>query len=106
MDSGKCMPNSHLELRQNLSWFAEEMEGVLRENDHKHPIATHRLFRKMVDEIFELDREMSKGNTQFMSCVPKVIAKQVIKEAVDVANFAMMIANKYRLATVKEVNHV
>ena len=98
MQTGQSKPVMHLDLRESLSWFAEEMERVMRENDHKHGIATDNLFNNMVREVFELNREMHYANPKYMNCVPQLFAEAIIKEAVDVANYAMMIANNYRKA--------
>ncbi len=92
------------ELRESVQWFAGEMEGVLKENDYKKGINPHRLFENMVREVFELNLEMQKANTVYMRCVPSPIAQQVIKEAVDVANYAMLLANKYRNALEETTN--
>jgi len=76
-------------LRSELQWFAEEMEKVLRQNDHK----THwskcdikYLHNRLMDEIHELSDSVACES-------PPVV---IIKEAVDVANFAMMLADVTR----------
>lgn len=92
------MPNRVKPTKEQIQWFAGEMEIVLRQNDHKRRIAPYLLFKKLVEEVFELDRIMHTANTKYMSCVPQPIAKQVIKEAVDVANYALMIATAYHKA--------
>ena len=77
------------QVREPVRWFAEQMEEKLRANDHKphwsiaHPdYLIHRLFQ----EVNELWRAMEGELT----------ADEVIKEAADVANFAMMIADNAR----------
>jgi len=77
------------QVREPVRWFAEQMEEKLRANDHKphwsiaHPdYLIHRLFQ----EANELWRAMEGELT----------ADEVIKEAADVANFAMMIADNAR----------
>ena len=97
VETGKSDPTFHLELRPELRWFSEEMEAVLRKNDYKHGICTDDLFKGLVREVFELDRERHKGNTTFLECVPKHLRERVAKEAIDVANYAMMIAWDYRV---------
>lgn len=92
------LPVPELTRRPELEWFASEMEKVLKNNDHKHGIATTKEFRNLVDEVFELDREMQKGNTTFLEHCPDAIKLRVIKECVDVANYAMMIASDYHKA--------
>ena len=98
MDSGKSEAKapSGYELRPDLRWFAEEMEGVLRENDHKHRIGINKLFLNMVRETYELNLALSKVNQLNPEITPDLFRKQAIKEATDVANYVMMIANSLR----------
>jgi len=77
-----------LDVRPEVSWFAHEMERKLQANDHKsHWIgeSTNRLLKRLFDEFLELQLALALGS-----------AKQVRDEAVDVANFAMMIADVVR----------
>ncbi len=70
-------------VRQSVKEFAEAMELVLRENDHKSGwdyISIKDLITRMRQELVELERS-------FNNCDPE----GVIHEATDVANFAMMI---------------
>lgn len=74
------------EARPEVQWFAKQMEAKLRANDHKrhwsecHPdYLIHRLYQ----EAGELWRAIEQ----------KKPAHEVIQEAADVANFAMMIAD-------------
>ena len=68
-------------------WFAEQMEAKLRENDHKGgwencslDWLVGRLYREAKELWIEVDR-----------VVPE--PERIIREAADVANFAMMIAD-------------
>ena len=87
-----------LELRPQLQWFSQQMERVLRENDHKGGWCNERtedLMDALCDEVGELN---------FAACPPKgeSDSAQVICEAADVAAFAMMIAdNAYVCAEVE-----
>ena len=54
------------ELREKVNWFSQQMEQVLKENDHKRGIGAEKLFDGLVREIFELDRERHNGNTAFL----------------------------------------
>jgi len=72
-----------LGLRDPLARFAMEMERVLRENDHKRGWADCSqvwLLNRLKQETAELERALASG-------------KNIVKEAADVANFAMMIAD-------------
>lgn len=76
-----------MELRSEVKWFAEQMERVLRKNDHKggwRESHTTWLFRRLDDETVELRKALGKN---------RPFSKKTIDEAVDVANFAMMIAD-------------
>lgn len=71
--------------RPAVRWFAGEMERKLARNDHKThwSHATHEyLIRRLKEELAELEAEYRAGNMHSMA-----------SEAVDIANFAMMIAD-------------
>jgi hypothetical protein len=71
--------------REPVAWFARRMEAKLRENDWKggwENCTLQYLFEKLDEEIHELS-----------ACSTDV---EVIEEAADVANIAMMIADNAR----------
>ncbi len=75
-----------MRLRPELDAFADLMEKVLRRNDHKgHWCActTSYLFSRLVEEVGELGRSIDEERAK----------DRIRKEAADVANFAMMIAD-------------
>lgn len=70
-------------IRAEVQAFAQDMERKLSANDHKQHWSTipqDKLLRRLKQELRELERAMKKG-------------KNVVEEAADVANFAMMIAD-------------
>ena len=72
--------------RKTVADFAEAMEKVLRENDHKggwEDASEFYFFGRLTEELAELQWALFEGNFESMK-----------KEAVDVANFAMMIFDK------------
>ena len=87
-------------MRQQVEWFANQMENKLMENDHKggwvdcDPLW---LLKRLREEVGELEREL------FKTCSCRGCADcnhlnmpnkdRVVREAADVANFAMMIAD-------------
>ena len=80
-----------IRLRPELQWFAEQMELRLRANDYKggweaSPLAY--LNGRLREEMNELDREVFP--------LSEADPKRVTHEAADVANFAMMIADRAR----------
>jgi hypothetical protein len=73
--------------RESVSWFAQQMESKLIENDHKESWRhmTYRdLQRRVGEELDELWKAIFLGEGD------------VISEASDVANFCMMIADNWR----------
>ena len=76
--------------RREVAWFACQMEQQLVLNDHKGgwtDCGTEWLLTRLLEEA----RELSVALT---SCSP---LERVVKEAADVANFAMMIADVTRM---------
>jgi hypothetical protein len=70
------------QLRPEVLWFAMQMEAQLRANDHKpgwKEDSIGALMERLFEEAHELDQSLNPIQT--------------IKEAADVANFAMMIAD-------------
>ena len=76
-------------LRPEVRWFAEQMERRLRANDHKGGWLgdqLHTLFDRLKEETSELEQELWKLADEHYG------HQAVVKEAADVANFAMMVA--------------
>jgi NTP pyrophosphatase (non-canonical NTP hydrolase) len=73
-----------MKLRKELEWFVKKMEKTLSLNDHKSSYTledNEYLKSKLVEEVGEL-----------LQAINKDWSKAIIREAVDVANVAMMIA--------------
>lgn len=86
--------------RDQVQWFAGEMEKALRENDYKGgwENSTYEfLFQGIDSNLFELKAEL-RAKRWDKQTVPKAI-----KYATDIANFAMMIAD-YARRTMNEEN--
>lgn len=98
---------SSLKLRESVQWFAQEMERKLRTHDkdrgsrgwiEEHPAD---MFLKLEAEVNELREYLPDALSRSTVTVPcpdfadldLVEAKSVLRETVDVANFAMMIAD-------------
>lgn len=78
-------------MRESVQWFAEQMEARLKANDHKggwERDLLSRLFDRLCEEAVELEQAI-EGNAT---------VDQIAREAADVANFAMMIADNARHA--------
>lgn len=76
--------------RDEVLEFSEDMEHQLSNNDHKghwSGCTNAYLLRRLETECRELRRELEKS---------RVKPERVIREAADVANFAMMIADNAR----------
>lgn len=80
-------------LREEVSWFAGKMECVLQKNDYKGGwqgmtvVETIQRLREEVDEVFEAF--LSDPSAGVFPATPD----QIIEECVDVANFAMFLAD-------------
>lgn len=81
------MDSDNIKIRDELIWFSNNMERVLRSNDHKggwRECSNSYLLMRIIEEIGELMKAIEYGNCS------------VVDECVDVANFAMMIADNHR----------
>lgn len=86
--------------RREVQWFSCEMEAVLRANDHKggwHGEDAGWLVERLREEVDELAKALDAHRAELASR-ERYVAKTatVIREAADVANFAMMIADVCR----------
>ena len=73
------------ELRSEVAWFALQMEMALRRNDWKggwENETPYALSHRVIDETAELLEAIQSWDKEW-----------VVNEAVDIANFAMMIAD-------------
>lgn len=80
-------------IRKEVQWFAEQMESKLQENDHKGGWDDCGIFwlrNRLVEEVKELSDAMEAGHNSESG----IDLENIIREAADVANFAMMIADK------------
>lgn len=88
----ECIEKLTANPRAELLDFIQLMEIVLKQNDHKGGWGDYSekvLFNQLVNEVFELHTEFIVGN--FKNSYNDL---NLIKECIDVANFAMMIVNK------------
>lgn len=104
------MKKTPIEPREPVRWFAEQMEKKLLENDYKggwQECTIGYLRRSMENETCELERAVmalwvfiENGYAKSLRVKSlhsgKKLARQIIEEASDVANFAMMIADVAR----------
>jgi NTP pyrophosphatase (non-canonical NTP hydrolase) len=78
-----------MEIRKSVLKFAEEMEKKLKENDHKggwRNCTIDYLMQRLFQEWGELSYVVHQKKPR----------KEIVSEAADVANFAMMITEVYR----------
>ena len=81
-------------VRPAIQWFAEQMEATLQRNDHKGGWCNHDgLLDRLREETDELHGALVRHNASVIA--PNTHPNDVVREAVDVANFAMMIADEY-----------
>lgn len=93
---------SRKKLRPSVQWFAEQMEEKLRKHDDDYgkdgwldPYCSFmQLKRGFNNEIIEFGRSLNQYIFNDSTCAK--LQEDAIKECADVANFAMMIADKIR----------
>ena len=90
--------------REEVRWFATAMEKALKENDHKpgwHNSRIAYLIRRLDQEVLELKEAAGLTCSQCGAFVKKGSSyrpdnrSRILHECVDVANFAMMIADNF-----------
>ena len=82
-----------------VRWFAEEMEKELKTNDSKGSWEDEDvlwLFGRLLEEVEELRVILEQSDGMESSCPDYKDVPDIISEAADVANFAMMIADRVR----------
>lgn len=86
-------------MRKEVKRFAEEMEKVLKQNDYKsgfQSLPYEYLYKRLLEEVKELFEGIYGTHpTTFTQSSEEVRAEDIVKECVDIANFAMMIADKF-----------
>lgn len=88
-----------IKMRPEVVWFSIQMEKVLRDHDHKggwDECENRWLFTRLEEEIGELHEALNVGWLERIEGYGKALTinrKRAIKECVDIANFAMMIAD-------------
>lgn len=88
-----CPACHEVNARKEVRWFAERMENKLKENDHKGgwgDCDLQYLYTRLGEETKELLNELQAfvyGENNH---------DKVISEAADIANFAMMIADRVK----------
>lgn len=78
-------------MRESVQWFAEQMETTLKKNDHKggwEDCDNDYLIELLFQEVNELYHAIEAPSDNY--------TQNIINEATDVANFAMMIADRAR----------
>ncbi len=74
--------------RNSVARFARSMEVVLKQNDRKggwSNLSKNSMFNSLTSEVFELHEAIIKGQ----------LGPEITKECCDIANYAMMIADRY-----------
>lgn len=88
-----------IELREPLKWFAAQMEETLRRNDHKtgwHDCNNGWLLSRLREETEELKGALGYYCAECKTHHAPKSPETIIREATDIANFAMMIADNVR----------
>ncbi|HKY40736.1 MAG TPA: hypothetical protein VJN18_32600 [Polyangiaceae bacterium] len=94
------MATQKVKLRPVVQWFAEQMERKLRENDHKggwDADNKYSLMNRIGQELRELRAVARKyAELHFGDTTREQLAERGVREAADVANMAMMVADHFR----------
>lgn len=77
------------DLRREVEWFAKQMERRLKENDHK-PGWKHDSLSSLV---VRLDEEVSKIWSNIALFEGESDYEEIYEDAIDLGNFAMMVAD-------------
>lgn len=94
-----------MELRNDVLWFAEQMELKLRGNDHKGGwdlCEPQWLLKRLKEEVKELSETLSWRDADLGRSASEgvlfrdVSNEEIIKECADIANFALMIADLHK----------
>ncbi len=83
-------------MREEVQWFAEQMEQKLQQNDHKRhwrDLHDDYLIERLYQEAHELWNAIKNGEPP----------ENIIKEAADTSNISMMIADNYSNRPTKQV---
>ena len=97
--SDESQTSTNMDIIDRAPWFTEEREKKLAANDHKggwEDEDVSWLFKRLEEEVKELGRVLDKADAIFSNCPDTEFIPEIISEAADVANFAMMIADRIR----------
>ena len=91
------MKNKSSKIRPEVQWFSSRMEEKLAKNDHK----THWECLDFETLILKLEIEFAKLKIAWKKCInnrqvgDKATNEELINDCIDVANYAMMLADKF-----------
>jgi hypothetical protein len=83
--------------REPVDWFSDRMEDKLREHDEERGEASWRSHSSTVDGLFEHLKEEVRELETALEDGAAASAMALIHECADVANMAMMIADRIRV---------
>ena len=109
ISSGECIfmreainPNPLAEVRPAVAWFAAKMEEELKKNDFKK--SWYDCDPRFLQEKMERKAVCFEDNVMHLGLAINSPQIAVVKEASDIANYAMMVAtHMYKAATGKEI---
>lgn len=92
------------EEREELKWFSKNMEQKLKENDYKggwDDVTVNFLLERLDCEFKELQNIINEfisdtGRSVEDGLLLPIYPQDIVRECADVANFAMMIADKFK----------
>ncbi|GIN22583.1 hypothetical protein [Siminovitchia fordii] len=77
-------------MREQVKWFSHHMENKLKKNDHKGGWENEDIFW-LIDRLENEVEELKAAFTDYLHLNGENVS--IVDESVDVANFAMMIAD-------------
>ncbi|QEG13582.1 hypothetical protein MARVELLAND_51 [Bacillus phage vB_BspM_MarvelLand] len=109
ISSGECIfirevtnPNPLAEVRPAVAWFAAKMEEELKKNDFKK--SWYACDPRFLQDRMERKAACFEDNVRHLGMAINSPQVAVVKEAADIANYAMMVAtHMYKAATGKEI---
>lgn len=84
-------------MRPAVKWYGDRMEDKLIANDGKHDwndTDLDYLYNRLLQEVVELRDAIRDYQTWRSSIASSTAVIEIVREAADVGNFAMMIATK------------
>ena len=81
------LPQAPVMCRNSVAWFSEQMEAKLAKNDHKGGWGNC--------ELQYLSKRLTDERKELYEAIKSKDSEKIIAECADIANFALMIADRF-----------